>query len=502
MRAIAYARVSSEEQAQNYSIPTQLEAIRKYATENNMEIVKEYVDAGVTGSTLDRLALRELREFVKVEQVDRLCVIAYDPDRLSRNFAHLMVLANEFEEAGVELTFVTQSVGNTPEERMLFGMKGLFAEYERTKIMERTARGRTMRVKQGRFPGGASSNLYGYRYQVGSGIGEGIRYIDKVEADIVKKVYSWFLQGDTLNRIVVKLHSLGIPSPLGNPVWNRITVFKMLKNRAYTGVANVCGIEIQQPQIITEEAFEKVTARLKRNRELSRRNSKRQYLLSGYLFCKCGRRYVGSTSSNKGGHTHYYCCSGSSKRVSINPCPARSLRAEDLEDAVWAEVECALLNPQVISKGLNSLDREDYTTELATLKVRLAHMDKEKKRCWNAYLVTGDEDTFTREIKSVTARIEELENRHCEIESRIEASKMLPSIDDIEKACAMVHGNLGNLSFSEKRLCLEALQVRIRVDDKIRLEGVLPIELIPSEPSKHNLPFVLDMRKEVLNAVF
>jgi len=49
-----------------------------------------------------------------------------------------MVLANEFNKAGAELIFVTQSVWRIPEDKILFSMKGLFAEYERAKVLDRT----------------------------------------------------------------------------------------------------------------------------------------------------------------------------------------------------------------------------------------------------------------------------------------------------------------------------------------------------------------------------
>ena len=89
MRAISYSRVSTEDQVKNYSIPTQLEAMRIFATEHDCEIVKEYVDEGVSGAILNRRALHELREYVRNGGAD--VVIVYDPDRLSRKLVHLMV---------------------------------------------------------------------------------------------------------------------------------------------------------------------------------------------------------------------------------------------------------------------------------------------------------------------------------------------------------------------------------------------------------------------------
>ena len=159
MRAALYARVSTEDQAKNYSIPSQLEAMRKFALEHGFDVVREFIDEGVSGTILDRPALNELREYIRQNMAE--AVIAYDPDRVSRKLVHLMVLADEFERHGIQLHFVTQSMGQSPEDRMLFGMKGLFAEYERTKLLERTTRGKLRKAKDGKQPGGKS--LYGYR---------------------------------------------------------------------------------------------------------------------------------------------------------------------------------------------------------------------------------------------------------------------------------------------------------------------------------------------------
>lgn len=272
-----------------------------------------------------RPALTELRELAKSRQID--AVVAYDPDRLSRNFVHLMVLANEFEQQGIELSFVTQNVGRTLEDRMLFGMKGLFAEYERTKIRERTMRGMIARAKSGRLTGGKSTRLYGYRYLPGKGVGEGKRYEKEEEANCVREMFRWLVEeGLSTNAIVFRMRELGVPTPSGQGIWRRSTVHRILRNPAYTGKTwaftqtlvpaerhfkpvrkhrnthalirpHDQWVEIPDatPAIITEDLFSKAQARLVRNKELAPRNARRQYLLSGYVFCKrCGRRYCGS----------------------------------------------------------------------------------------------------------------------------------------------------------------------------------------------------------------
>ena len=144
MRAALYARVSTDKQAEKYGIPSQIEALRKRCLERDWTMVLDgdkdaFIDDGYSGAELDRPALNRLRQAAREGRVD--VVLAYDPDRLSRKLYHQMILAEEFEKQGIKLEFVTQDMGNSPEDRMFFNMRGLVAEYEREKIRERHYRG-------------------------------------------------------------------------------------------------------------------------------------------------------------------------------------------------------------------------------------------------------------------------------------------------------------------------------------------------------------------------
>jgi site-specific DNA recombinase len=72
------------------------------------------------------------------------------PDRLARRYAYQVVLVEEFVRGGCEVVFVQQSLGTSPEEQMLLQVQGVFAEYERALIQERTRRGRLFAARQGR----------------------------------------------------------------------------------------------------------------------------------------------------------------------------------------------------------------------------------------------------------------------------------------------------------------------------------------------------------------
>jgi site-specific DNA recombinase len=166
MRAALYARVSTDKQAEKYGIPSQIEALRKRCLEKGWNVVPDidneaFVDDGFSGSELNRPALNHLRELVQQGQVD--VVIAYDPDRLSRNLADLLLLENDFARYGAKLEFITQEMDTSPEGKMFFAIRGAVGQYEREKIRERSMRGLREKVRQGKVLGGSCAP-FGYRY--------------------------------------------------------------------------------------------------------------------------------------------------------------------------------------------------------------------------------------------------------------------------------------------------------------------------------------------------
>lgn len=507
MRAITYERVSSDEQTNNYSIETQNEANRKYASKHSFEVVRDFVDSGISGSTLDRPALSELREFVKSGQAD--LVIAYDLDRLSRNLAHLMVLLDEFEKLGVNLQFVTQSVGKTPEERMLFGMKGLFAEYERTKTMERTQRGIRQRAKMGKFPSGIRARLYGYSYLSGSGIGEGKRYVNEAEAKIVRDIFEWFIgEGMSIRTIKLRLEGMAILTASGNSIWQRSQVWRILQNSAYIGETFVFTMTFKSPNtrtrkarpkeewvslpgltppIIDKEVFEQAQLRLKRNFEKASRNTKHDYLLSGYIKCSvCGHRYWGYVRYDyKPGkrylHRFYHC-----------PNCGNQYNAEALEGAVWAEVEKVLTNPEVLLAELDRRKGEASTSskqlmerELTNIARQLKSLDTDQRELLHHAIQGFPDELVKSENERINQRRSQLIAQQSDIENKIASiTQAAQDMAGVEEFCKLASKNLENFSFADKRLALEALAIEVKIDGaNVYLTGAIPVCEVESIPS-------------------
>ena len=154
--AAIYARVSTTEQAdKGYSLPTQIEACLAWADREGYAVPEShrYVD-DFTGTSLNRPELKKLREALYAKLVH--AVIVYDLDRLARKLAHQLLLTEECEQHGIALCVVSMPASDkTPESQLLVNVRGIIAEYERSKILERTMRGMRGRAQAGGVPGGA-----------------------------------------------------------------------------------------------------------------------------------------------------------------------------------------------------------------------------------------------------------------------------------------------------------------------------------------------------------
>src|SRR5262249_51181288 len=214
--AAIYARVSTEDQGKGYSIPTQKEACQKLAAHEGYAVPESHVliDEGISGTTLDRAGLRTLRDLVHTKAI--AAVVVHDPDRLSRNLGHQLLLAEEFERAGVKLLIVSHPLEQGPEGWLFFQMRGALAEYERAKILERTQRGRMGRGKAGYVLGGGVP--YGDRYTASPP--QGSWEVDEVEAAVVRRIFAMCLAGVPIRGIVRHLTQERIPTANDGPHHN------------------------------------------------------------------------------------------------------------------------------------------------------------------------------------------------------------------------------------------------------------------------------------------
>jgi site-specific DNA recombinase len=492
--AAIYGRVSTDEQRENYSIPTQKEACMKLAAREGYMVPESHIltDEGISGTTLDRPALRRLRDLMRTGAIS--AVIVLDPDRLCRNLGHQLLLAEEMEQAGVKLVVVSHPLEQGPEGWLFFQMRGALAEYERAKFLERSRRGTVGRIQAG-HPWGGRVPL-GYRY-----ISEphGGRFeIEEEEAALVRRIYGMCLGGMATRAIARQLTAERVPTPLDRrPInrawrklppgtWNENTVRYILTSEAYAGRAawgktqNLPHttrrrrrpqnewVALAIPPIIDGAAFQAAKAALKRHKDLAKRNRKHDYLfVGGRLRCgRCGRGVTGICY--KPGILYYRCNTHYHVMPSDQRCRG-SLRADEVESYVWKAVAQFLEDPEVVAAEVARQhatadeQRAVVQQELMLIETALAKCDREAQRWADAY---AQEVIDVAELKAYRSEIETrrqgLLTEHTSYQAKLDAiGQANQQVEVLTDYCARVRQKLHALNKAEKRVAFEALDIKV-----------------------------------------
>lgn len=137
-RAAIYARVSTDGQ----TTENQLRELRLVAERNGWVLVQEFIDQGISGAKgrEQRPAFDALWKGATRRNFD--VVMVWAVDRLGRSLSHLVNFLSELHAKKVDLFIYQQGVDTTtPAGKALFGMMGVFAEFERSIIQERVKAG-------------------------------------------------------------------------------------------------------------------------------------------------------------------------------------------------------------------------------------------------------------------------------------------------------------------------------------------------------------------------
>jgi len=152
-RVALYVRVSTDEQTTD----NQRRELEGVAKRSGWKIVDIYEDNGISGANgrEKRPALDKLLKDAARREFDMIA--AWSVDRLGRSLQHLVGLLEELQALGVDLYLHQQGLDtSTPSGRAMFQMCGVFAEFERAMLVERTkaglARARAKGMRLGRPP--------------------------------------------------------------------------------------------------------------------------------------------------------------------------------------------------------------------------------------------------------------------------------------------------------------------------------------------------------------
>lgn len=358
MNAVIYARFSSHSQTEQ-SIEGQLHDCYAYAKRYDINIVGEYIDRAISGTTDDRPDFQRMIADAAKKQFER--IIVWKLDRFARNRYDSALYKHKLKQYGVRVISAMENVGEGDESILLEALLEASAEYYSLDLKKKIKRGQRESIAKGRWCVGAVP--YGYK------LVDGKMVPDAIKAPIIKYVFAEYAKGTPMRDIIKELDRRGVRSARGGKI-THTTFSRALVNQTYIGKPQFNGqvVEGVAEPLIDVETFEKVQRIVRANALApAAGKAKVDYLLQGKLFCgHCGSHMTGESGRGRhGGMYYYYTCAARKKR---HACIKKNEKKDFIE---WYVVECTIkyvLDPARVNEIAKAIVAE-YDKEFSGSKI-------------------------------------------------------------------------------------------------------------------------------------
>ena len=224
-RVAAYARVSSDKDAQLHSLSAQVSYYNSYiGSREDWEFAGVYADEALTGTKDNRPEFQRMLTDCRDGKIDM--IITKSITRFARNTVTLLATIRELRDLGIDVYFEKENIHTlSADGELMITLLAAYAQEESYNVSENQKWRIRKMFEQGRPNTG---RMLGYRLK------DGVLEIVPEEAEIVKMIFDDYLSGMGRNLIVKKLIRMGVPTLSGGQ-WRESTVLGILTNEKYTG---------------------------------------------------------------------------------------------------------------------------------------------------------------------------------------------------------------------------------------------------------------------------
>ena len=339
MRAVIYCRVSTKEQTQNLSIPTQRRACNEYCSRHGLTVAREFVDAGESAKTADRPELKAMLAYCRQHKGQIHALVVYNVSRFARDRYDHVVLRAQLKKLGVTLRSVMEAIDDTSTGRMLEGIVSTFAQWDNDQKSERTTAGMQAALNMGRWTFKAPLGYLNSRTKVGPSL-----VPDVERAHLVRHAFEQVAAGVPTADVLRQVNAAGLTGASGSPLslqsFRALLRSPLLAGRIEAPKWGISRVSDFEP-LISEPTFRSVQMRLSGKAEPIRHFKDRDdFPLRRFLTCtKCRRSISGSWSKGRSGRYGYYHCP---------KCSGIRGRRNDVERAFVAHLEALQPDPAYI----------------------------------------------------------------------------------------------------------------------------------------------------------
>lgn len=493
MAIVLYARKSVERE-NSISCETQLEYCKMMIRPDERdEKIIPLIDNGFSGGNVNRDGFQKMMRLVKQGKIKK--VIVYKLDRISRSLSDFVNILQEFKAHKVEFVSSQESFDtSSPYGEMIVKLLMVFAEFERTSIIERVTQAYAHRSEMGFYMGGRQP--YGFELVPTTIHNIKTKKLNPIPAEVeqIRYIFEVYAQESvSLRRLLDILVAEG-KQPLNGSSWTTAKLSTLLKNPIYVkadsdvydyydrhGVQMITDVPLftgeygaqlyghtkHNPDapdwsdmrlvllthsgIVDSDIWLKCQRKLEKNRQITNSYSSPTSWLAGKVVCeKCGHTMTTIKGKpNKAGEMRrYFNCTGKSHKKTCMG-PKVSIYAEDLENMVY---DC-------ISEKLADLKEMQHTTrrgdsaEINELKLRIKAIEKSEQQLLDTMLAGGFNDDllalanqratqFKKDRLALQERVDELKSIGNETDTVVNLARSWKTADYKRKkdvAMIMIH---------------------------------------------------------------
>ena len=501
MRVALYARVSSDAQDTDLSLSAQIRAIREYAQRNGLEVVREFVDEAESGRSSNRPAFKEMIALARTKQPPFEAILVWKLNRFARSRVDSITYKALLRSKGIEVLSINEPLDNSPTGRLMEGVIESIDEFYSANLGQDIKCGLRENARRGFFNG--SRPPYGYHRVP---VRDGLKTRNRLEPDpegsvsvkVIRRIFDMALNDAGCKDIAITLNREGIRTSTGNR-WGKTTVHKVLTNEVYAGTLVWGGrvghpaIRSNEPPVRVEGAWEAIIDKdtfytvqqkmaAKKPQVIHPRVVPSFYLLSGLLYCSCGKAMIGRSAKS---HQYYYYMCNRSFKQGRNSCGARIFPKDNLEKLIIEQIKEKILTEECLEELVRVVNEELDTTHnisrerLATVDAEVTEVKLRLSKLYDA-LETGKVslDDLAPRIRELRVRQDELMKARVQLEADtvlqeaefVDLGRVKSYVEDLHK-CLLEEADL-----IQSKSFLRSFVKRIEVSaDQVRIDYKLPL---------------------------
>jgi site-specific DNA recombinase len=478
--AVAWHRISSEEQKKGFSLESQQRLTQDYAKSKSLRVVREF---SVAESAKDsgRASFDEMLDYFRLNRSCKILLVE-KTDRLYRNFEDVVNL----DKLNLEVHLIKEaqvlSSKSSSSDKLIHGFKVLIAKNFIDNLKEETSKGMLEKARQGIWPSFAPAGYMNVRDKDDRSTIE----LDPERAPIITLLFERYATGNYSLADIVKIaRKNGLTRRGGRSYYSRSSLCRLLRNPFYKGEFVWLGQTYHgthQP-LVSPEIWEMVQSALAGRRNLKGRQLKHDYAFSRLI--RCGHCGGFMTAQTHKGHVYYHCNGYHGK------CSEPYVREEKLTEAFGAFLEQLRVRKEILDWLEQDLSR--YLKKEGKLRVQeRARIQSELTKAEKCVETLYDDRVnrrisewlYERKLPEYTSRLEELKAA-IERQDSDEPLDIRKALSTLELARS-VSESFSALPPNEKRKLLrEALLNSSWQDDKLTVQFQHPFDWIAYANSLH-----------------